>query len=126
MIIDSLAVPFPSRHTVQVNANSPTAERSWEIRHLTAAIAKGDEQAFEWFYDQYNSRILGLLLVLTSGHEEAARELHQVVMIKVARKLPVFQTESTLWAWLAQVTRNVFRDYLRTRARVSKQRNDQL
>src|SRR5688572_14445963 len=123
MMIDSLAVPFPSSTSSQVNAKFPSAEHLCDTRQLTAAIARGDEEAFGWFYDRYNGRVLGLLMVLTSGHEDTARELHQLVMIKVARKLPVFDSEPLLWAWLAQVTRNVFRDYLRARARLSKQGN---
>ena len=88
-----------------------------EIASLSRAIVDGSEEAFGRFYDQYHGRVYGLLLVLTSGREEVARELHQQVMIKVARKFRVFASEPELWAWLSEVARNVFRDYLRSESR---------
>lgn len=88
-----------------------------EISSLSRAIVDGSEEAFGRFYDQYHGRVYGLLLVLTSGREEVARELHQQVMIKVARKFRAFDSEPQLWAWLSEVARNVFRDYLRSESR---------
>jgi len=38
-------------------------------------------------------------------------------MIKVARKFRAFESEPQLWAWLSEVARNVFRDYLRSESR---------
>ena len=88
-----------------------------EISSLSRAIVDGNEEAFGRFYDQYDGRVYGLLLVLASGREEMARELHQQVMIKVARKFRPFDSELQLWAWLSEVARNVFRDYLRSESR---------
>jgi RNA polymerase sigma factor (sigma-70 family) len=84
-----------------------------EIHRLTQAIVAGDEPAFSQFYDLYAGRLFRLLLVLTSGHEDRSRELHQIVMIKVARKCRVFRADEELWAWLAQVARHAFIDSLR-------------
>jgi RNA polymerase sigma-70 factor (ECF subfamily) len=88
-----------------------------EISQLTRAIVAGDEAAFAQFYDLYSARLWRFLLVLTSGQEDMVRELHQVVMIKVARKLRGFTTDEALWAWLAQVARHAFIDYLRKQNR---------
>ena len=77
-----------------------------DTTRLTRAIVTGDETAFSEFYDRYSGRLFGFLLVLTSGQEDAARELHQIAMVKVARKFKVIATEAELWAWLAQVARN--------------------
>ena len=71
------------------------------VRALTERIRRGDEQAFTEFYDSWNGRLYGFLLFLTGGHEQTAREVLQVTMIKVARKLPVFHRELDLWAWLS-------------------------
>ena len=84
---------------------------------LTRAIVAGDEAAFGEFYDLYSGRLYGFLLVLTSGQEDVAREVHQIVMVKVARKFRVIATEAELWAWLAQVARNAFVDHVRKHAR---------
>jgi RNA polymerase sigma-70 factor (ECF subfamily) len=88
-----------------------------DTTRLTRAIVAGDEAAFREFYDGYSGRLFGFLLVLTSGQEEIARELHQTVMVKVARKFKVIATEAQLWAWLAQIARNAFIDHLRKQAR---------
>jgi RNA polymerase sigma-70 factor, ECF subfamily len=84
---------------------------------LTRAIVAGDEAAFAQFYDAYSGRLYGFLLVLTSGQEDVARELHQLVMVKVARKFRVMATEPEVWAWLTQVARNAFVDHVRKQAR---------
>jgi RNA polymerase sigma-70 factor (ECF subfamily) len=88
-----------------------------DVSSLSRAIVDGNEEAFGRFYDQYHGRVYGLLLVLVSGREELARELHQQAMIKIARKFRAFDSEPQLWAWLSEVARNVFRDYLRTESR---------
>jgi RNA polymerase sigma-70 factor, ECF subfamily len=91
-----------------------------ETARLTRAIVAGDESAFSQFYDLYAGRLCRFLLVLTSGQEDLARELHQVVMIKVARKCRVFTADEELWAWLAQVARHAFIDCLRQQNRRSE------
>ena len=99
-------------------AGSQTA--SVGIRSLTRAIVKGDEAAFGEFYEQFSGRLYGLLLFLTSGREEIAREILQVTMIKVARKFRVFDHEAALWAWLSQIARNALFDYIREQSRLPK------
>jgi RNA polymerase sigma-70 factor, ECF subfamily len=88
-----------------------------DTTRLTQAIVGGDEAAFGEFYDRYRGRLYGFLLVLTSGQEDVAREVHQIVMVKVARKFKVIATETELWLWLAQVARNAFVDHVRKHAR---------
>jgi RNA polymerase sigma-70 factor (ECF subfamily) len=97
--------------------NLPAPAMDSDTTRLTRAIVAGDEAAFAEFYDRYSGRLYGFLLVLTSGQEEVARELHQTVMVKVARKFKVIASETELWAWLAQIARNAFIDYLRKQAR---------
>lgn len=92
-----------------------------DIRSLSQAIVCGDEAAFDAFYELYSARLYRLLLVVTSGDEETAREVQQVVMIKAARKFKVFAGDAELWAWLSQVARNAFVDHIRKLARHSGQ-----
>jgi RNA polymerase sigma factor (sigma-70 family) len=93
---------------------------SIDIRSLTRAIVKGDEAAFGEFYERFSGRLFGLLLFLTSGREEIAREILQITMIKVARKFRVFEHETALWAWLSQIARNALVDYIREQSRLPK------
>jgi RNA polymerase sigma-70 factor, ECF subfamily len=115
MALDAISVPALRKPAAKVSADFPDAAD--ETGTLTRAIASGDEDAFATFYDQYSGRVYGLLLVMTSGREEVARDLQQVVMIKVARKFRVFRSEAELWAWLSQVVRNAFLDHARAQAR---------
>ena len=93
---------------------------SIDIRSLTRAIVKGDEAAFGEFYERFSGRLFSLLLFLTSGREEIAREILQITMIKVARKFRVFEHEAALWAWLSQIARNALVDYIREQSRLPK------
>ncbi len=111
-----LAKPQEALHNA-----SPECEK---IAHLTKAIVSGDENAFAEFYDLYSTRLYRFLVVVTSGQEDLARELHQVVMIKVARKFRVFDSEESLWAWLTRVARNAFIDSLRKRNRSPEQQTE--
>lgn len=115
MTLHPISLPALRKPAAKVSADLSDADD--DTRRLSRAIVSGDEDAFGKFYDQYSGRVFGLLLVLTSGREHIARELHQVVMIKVARKFRVFRNEAELWAWLSQVARNAFRDYARAQAR---------
>ncbi len=88
-----------------------------DIQSLSTAIVKGSESAFATFYELYSGRLFGLLLVMSGGREELAREVHQVVMIKATRKFRVFGSDAELWAWLAQVARHAYVDYWRRQDR---------
>jgi RNA polymerase sigma-70 factor (ECF subfamily) len=88
-----------------------------DVKALTVAITRGDEEAFNVFYAEYSPRIYRFLLAVTRGDAAVGRELHQAVMIKAARKLKVFESEGSLWAWLTTVGRNEWKDLCRKRAR---------
>ena len=76
-----------------------------EASRLTAAVAHGDESAFQQLYDRYHDRLLRLLLVLSRGDESLSHELVQSVMLTAAAKLRPLGSESHLWNWLARVAR---------------------
>ncbi|MCI0534664.1 MAG: sigma-70 family RNA polymerase sigma factor [Verrucomicrobiales bacterium] len=87
--------------------------RTRSVGDLTRAIRRGDEAAFDAFYEAYCDRLHRLLLTLTRGDEHTARDVLQTVMIRLARKLPVIENEGELWSWLARVARNALVDQLR-------------
>ena len=115
MALEAISAPTLREPAATVKANVPHAHD--QTGELTRAIVSGDENAFARFYDEYSGRLFGLLLVLTWGREDVARDLQQVVMIKVARKFRVFGSDGELWAWLSQVARNAFRDHARAQTR---------
>ena len=120
LVLNDAPPPASARHQTDGKAGATAQSNlagALDISQLTRAIVAGDEAAFTQFYDLYSARLRRFLLVLTSGQEDLARELHQLVMIKVARKFRAFHTEEALWAWLAQVARHAFIDSLRQQNR---------
>jgi RNA polymerase sigma factor (sigma-70 family) len=116
---DGIPIQFTSIERPFVEASAPGWQFA-DVRSLTGAISRGDENAFNFFYAEYSPRVFRLLIVVTGGDEHLSRELHQWVMIKAAQRMRVFETEAQLWAWLAQVARNKWRDLWRTRTREAK------
>ena len=112
----SIPVQMHLAEELLVDRNAGAFDRR-DVRSLTAGIARGEERAFNVFYEEYSPRLYRLLIVVTGGDEVLSRELHQAVMIKAAQKLKVMETESQLWAWLAAVARNQWRDICRKRQR---------
>jgi RNA polymerase sigma-70 factor (ECF subfamily) len=84
---------------------------------LTLAVRRGNEEAFTKLHALYSLRLYKYLLVLTKGDELEAREALQIVFVKLARKMEVFDEERRLWAWMCRLTRNVFVDRYRSRRR---------
>ena len=97
-----------------------------DIAVFTEAIRRGDQAAFERFYDLYCDRLYHFLLALTRGQEEISRDVLQTVLIKAASKFPVSTTEGELWSWLAKVTRNALIDHMRQLLRRGRAANIRL
>ncbi len=87
------------------------------IRALTERISRGDEAAFNTFYQSFSPKLFRLFSIVTRGDAHLTRDLHQSVMVTSARKMKTFPTEPELWAWLAQVARNKWKDVCRKRMR---------
>jgi RNA polymerase sigma factor (sigma-70 family) len=90
---------------VMANSKPSLSSDDSQARRLTAAIARGDEMAFEEFYDLYNARLFRLVVVLSRGDETITDEVVQSAMLTAAAKLRPLETEQHLWNWLAQVAR---------------------
>src|SRR5687767_10405783 len=86
-----------------------------EIGRLTAEMARGGEEAFREFYERYFDRLLGYLLVLTRGREDAAREALQSAMLRVLKHIKRFEREDAFWSWLTVLARTALVDQERKR-----------
>ena len=80
-------------------------------------MAGGDEAAYRQFYDAYFDRLLRYLLVVTGGHEEAAREALQLALVRVVRHVKPFEAEEKFWSWLTVLARSALADESRKRRR---------
>lgn len=87
------------------------------IARLTSAMARGGEDAFREFYERYFNRLLGYLLVLTRGREDAAREALQAAMLRVLRHIKRFERQDAFWSWLTVLARTALVDQERKRRR---------
>jgi RNA polymerase sigma-70 factor (ECF subfamily) len=100
-----------------LKSSGHTAAGADDIRALTLAIRRGDAAAFDRFHDLYSFRLYRFLLVLARGDENAAREICQAAMIKLAKRFEAFDEERMLWAWLCTVAKNAFIDHYRAQRR---------
>jgi RNA polymerase sigma-70 factor (ECF subfamily) len=94
-----------------------TTRTSVELSAITKGIARGDESAFNCFYDTYCERIYRYLLVIAKGDEEVTRDCLQDTMVRVVRYAKVFDDEKKFWGWLTRVARTAFIDRQRKRKR---------
>ena len=88
---------------------------------MTAAIAKGDDAAFNRFYESYFKRIHHYLLAISGGWEEGAGDALQDTMMRVIRYMKPFQDEGALWNWLRKIAKSAFIDLARKRRRPDTQ-----
>ena len=88
-----------------------------EARRLAAAVARGDEVAFQQLYDAYQPRLLRLAVVLARGDELLAGEAVQSTFLTAASKLRPVAGEVHLWNWLARITRQHLAKQWRQRQR---------
>jgi len=76
-----------------------------QTRLLSAALAKGDEAAFNQLYDRYHRRLFRLALALGHGDETLAYDAAEAALLTAAAKLKAVAGEEHLWNWLARVAR---------------------
>lgn len=83
------------------------------VSRTTRAMAAGSESAYREFYDVWFDRLYRHLLFRSQGNEELARELAQLVLLRVIRYIQPFDCEQKFWAWLRQIARSCHIDHLR-------------
>lgn len=88
-----------------------------DVAVLTRRLTAGDESAYRVFYDAYFDRLSRYLLVVTAGHEDAARDALQETFHRVVRHIRVFSDEAAFWSWLTVLARSARTDECRKRRR---------
>ena len=99
--------PTPAR------AQSADARAPSSVQHLTAAMARGDEEAFRTFHETYFDRLLRYLFVVTRGDEQSAQDALQETFTRVVRHVRTFDSEEVFWSWLTVIARSAAGDAAR-------------
>jgi len=102
-ILDQGQTPLPTEEAARMQTNASGADA--EARRLAAAVARGDEAAFQQLYDVYQQRLFRFTLMLARGDELLAQEVVQSVFLTAAKKLRHAENEAHLWNWLARIAR---------------------
>jgi RNA polymerase sigma factor (sigma-70 family) len=90
---------------------------------LTAAIARGDERAFERFYQAWFDRAYALARSMTRRDEAFCLDVVQDCMLKVVQRMQPLANESAVEAWMARTIYSTAVDRLRQDQR--RQRREQ-
>ena len=76
-------------------------------------MRRGDQRAFDEFFDTYAERLAGFASRRCSLDAAALEDVVQVTMISAIRGLGGFRGGSTLFTWLCQICRNHLADIAR-------------
>jgi RNA polymerase sigma-70 factor (ECF subfamily) len=103
----------PSRHVDPLSAElSSTQDKA-----LVAAVVRGDQRAFNEFFNTYFSRVYRFALPRLHRDHDAAKEVVQATLIKGLRALPGFRFDAALFTWLCQICRRQIADYVKVNNR---------
>jgi RNA polymerase sigma factor (sigma-70 family) len=122
---DATAI-FPQRSVQLVSVEIPATESTHaaepcfsfaDTPRLTAALGRGDEEAFRFLHTQWNARLMRYCFALTAGEEALAHELAQGVYLRILRHIGSLPDEGALWGWITCAARSAVRDLSRVGGR---------
>lgn len=86
-------------------------------KRLVRRLLRGDERAFDQFFDENFSRLYRFALTRLSDDPDAAREVAQITLSKAVQKLHTYKGEAALFTWLCTICRNETSDWLARQGR---------
>lgn len=107
-------MPETSPTNTGVRADNP---RDVGVRRLTRAVARGDEHAFEAFYNEWFEPAYAMARALTKRDESFCLDVVQDAMLKAARSMKPIDTEHQLCAWVRRVVHTSALSSLRSERR---------
>jgi RNA polymerase sigma-70 factor (ECF subfamily) len=75
-------------------------------RRLTRRLLKGDERAFEEFFNRHFPGLYRFALARLRGDADAAEEVAQMTLCKAISKLDTYRGEAQLFTWLCTFCRH--------------------
>lgn len=88
---------------------------SFPDRALVRRMLRGEEHAFDEFFDGHFPGLFRFALARLGGNEDAAEEVAQATLCKAIPKLATFRGESALFTWLCTFCRHEIHARLRGR-----------
>lgn len=86
-------------------------------KRLVKQLLKGNERAFDRFFEENFARLYRFALVRLADDPDAAREIAQITLSKAVRKLHTYKGEAALFSWLCAICRNETSDWLAKQGR---------
>jgi RNA polymerase sigma-70 factor (ECF subfamily) len=86
-------------------------------KDLVKSMLRGEQRAFDAFFDAYASRLGAFAARRSSLDAAAIEDVVQTTMINAMRSLATFRGGSSLFTWLCQICRNQIADARRKAAR---------
>jgi RNA polymerase sigma-70 factor, ECF subfamily len=87
---------------------------------LVDGMRRGDERAFERFFDSYAARLAAFAARRSALDAAALEDVVQITLINAVRGLANFRGGSSLFTWLCQICRNQLADVHRKAERQPK------
>jgi len=88
-----------------------------EDRKLVDRLVRGDEQAFDFFVDEYYPRLYRFAFSRLGRDADLAQDIVQSTFSKVIRKIGNYRGEAALFTWLCTFCRYEIAAYLRQQGR---------
>lgn len=85
---------------------------------LATRMARGDEHAFERFFDEHFPRLYRFTAARIGPHDDAVKDIVQRTLCRGVEKLHTYRGEAALFTWLCRICRNEISDHLRRRSRI--------
>ncbi len=88
-------------------------------RRLTVRLLRGDETAFEHFFDTYSARLYRFAAARVRNDGDAAEEIVQLTLSKALAKVATYRAEAALFTWLCTFCRHEISAYFARRERLA-------
>jgi RNA polymerase sigma-70 factor (ECF subfamily) len=83
-------------------------------------LRRRDSKALERLYKEFNNKVYSFLIIKTKGNKDVTDELFSETFYKAIQYAPKLKNAKNLQAWLLQIAKTRFYDYLRSN---SKEKN---
>ena len=84
-------------------------------RLLARRMVRGEEPAFEEFFEDYFPGLYRFALARTDRDADAAEEIVQATLCKAVARIETYRGEAALYTWFCQICRNTLIDHCRRR-----------